>query len=379
MRGTRVGVVLAHRAAALHAMGVASSADGRPAVAVRQLRAALRSIDRALVQPDDDRLSELRGRVLISLAWAEAERGNVALGFRLLDEAEPLIPARQRGVLLGQRALLLRRTGRDERALRQCDAAIALLGEASEPLDLAKALSNRGLLHLGAARAGLARADLRKSAAIAARHGFDLPAAVAQHNLGDLDLLAGDIPAALRTYGAVARVYETQAPGKLPELAIDRARALLAAGLFSEADRELAAARSSLGNSGSVTRMPTRCSPALRPPCWPAGPPRPSTGPTGPAITSCAATMAAAPRSRRCSRCAAITRSPVPRPRSPVGPERSPRCSTVSGWAKTGGSPAYWRPVRSRPSAEWRRPSARLPGWAVPGRPTGSTPACCGG
>jgi len=224
------------RVLARHAAGIAASADGHPAVAVRRLRAALRDVGTA---------AELRGRILVSLAWAEAERGRTDTGFRLLDEAEPLLPADQRGVLYGQRGLLLRRTGQDELALRQYDAAIALLTHADPveaPVDLAKALSNRGLLHLAAARVGPARADLRRSAQLATAHGLVLPAAVANHNLGDLDLLAGDIPAALATYAAVARVYEPLAPGKLPSLAIDRARALLAAGLFGEADRELAVA-----------------------------------------------------------------------------------------------------------------------------------------
>ena len=184
----------------------------------------------------------LRGRILISLAWAEAERGNVELGFSLLDEAAPLIPAALHGVLHGQRGLLLRRTGRDRLALAEYDAAIASMRERSEPEDLAKALSNRALVHLAAGQVGLARADLSRSAQIAGRRGLDLPAAVATHNLGDLELLRGDIPASLRSYRAAERIYLTLAPGMLATLGIDRARALLAAGLYGEADRELALA-----------------------------------------------------------------------------------------------------------------------------------------
>jgi hypothetical protein len=220
------------RAETRHAAGLAASADGRPAEAVRQLRLALRDVG-----PDQQ-----RGRILISLAWAEAERGHVELGFRLLDEAEPLIPERDRGVLHGQRGLLLRRTGRDAAAITEYDRAIALLRERSEPEDLAKALSNRALVHLAAGHVGAARADLSRSAQLTGRHGFALPSAVATHNLGDLELLRGDIPAALRSYQAAERVYRRLAPGKLATLGIDRARALLAAGLYGEGDRELAQA-----------------------------------------------------------------------------------------------------------------------------------------
>jgi hypothetical protein len=226
----------AWRAEARHAAGVAASSDGRPAAAVRQLRIALREAGTGQAA------AHLRGRILLSLAWAEAERGNVELGFSLLDEAEPLIPAAQRGVLHGQRGLLLRRTGRDRLALAEYDAAITLMQERSEAEDLAKALSNRALVHLAAGRVGPARADLSRSAQIAGRRGLALPAAVATHNLGELELLRGDIPASLRSYRAAQRIYLALAPGKLATLGIDRARTLLAAGLYGEADRELALA-----------------------------------------------------------------------------------------------------------------------------------------
>jgi CHAT domain-containing protein len=227
--------VSTRRAAEHLATGIAASANGRPAAAAQHLRAALR-------EAADGCDAELRARILISLAWAEAERGDIETGFRLLDEAEPLFTLNRRGILLGQRGLLLRRTGRDEAALEQYDAAIAGLGEQGQAEDLAKALSNRALVHLAAARIGAARIDLNRSARIAARHRLSLPAAVATHNLADLDLLRGDIPAALRGYAAAGGAYATLAPGKLATLAIDRARALLAAGLFGEADQQLAAA-----------------------------------------------------------------------------------------------------------------------------------------
>ncbi len=62
------------------------------------------------------------------------------------------------------------------------------------------------------------------------------------HNLGYCELLAGDIPAALAMFNSAADVYGQQAPGNLPVLAMDKARALLAAGLADDAARELDAA-----------------------------------------------------------------------------------------------------------------------------------------
>ena len=52
--------------------------------------------------------------------------------------------------------------------------------------------------------------------------------------------MAGDLPSALGAFAAARADYELLAPGRLGSLAVERARALVAAGLFTEADRELA-------------------------------------------------------------------------------------------------------------------------------------------
>ena len=229
---------LADRAARLHAAALASSDDGRPASAVRQLRAGLRLIGTA-ADSGDPAVAGIRGRLLISLAWAESERGRVDVGFRLLDQAEQHITLAQRPVLLAQRGLLLKRSGRNDLALRQYDEAVALLTETS-PLDLVKVLNNRSLVHLEAGHIRLARADLHRCGQVAARHGLALHAALSRVNLGCMDVVAGDLPSALGAFAAARADYELLAPGRLASLAVERARALVAAGLFTEADRELA-------------------------------------------------------------------------------------------------------------------------------------------
>ena len=231
-------VPLTDRAARLHAAGLASSDNGRPAAAVRQLRAGLRLIGPE-VADGDPAVADVRGRLLISLAWAESERGRVDVGFQLLDQAEQQITQAQRPVLLAQRGLLLKRSGRNDQALRQYDEAVALLTEAS-PLDLVKVLNNRSLVHLEAGYVRLARADLRRCGQVAARHGLALHAALSRVNLGCMDVVAGDLPSALGAFAAARADYELLAPGRLASLAVERARALVAAGLFAEADRELA-------------------------------------------------------------------------------------------------------------------------------------------
>ncbi|HKA69130.1 MAG TPA: CHAT domain-containing protein [Actinomycetes bacterium] len=239
----------------LHQRAVAATGSGRPAAGARYLRAGLRlllgggqdSADPAnrgaangpsVSTPERDALA---ARLLISLAHAEAEQGRTAIGLALLDQAEPLTAPEERGILLGQRGLLLLRTGHDAEALRLFDAAVPLLAGA-DPAVLARVILNRAVLHLDLGNIRLARSDLARCQLLAQKHGLGLLAAKTRHNLGYCDLITGDIPAALDAFAAARVGYERHGPGFLPVLALDKARALLTAGLAAEAGRELDAA-----------------------------------------------------------------------------------------------------------------------------------------
>jgi len=226
--------------------GMQAGNAGRPAVSARILRAGLTQLGWAEDEMHSDaRLipevhHALAARLLVILAAMEAEQGRAEYGLRLLDRAEGLIAADDRGILLAQRGLLFRRAWRGGDALRMFNDAIALLeGNAKERMNLAMALLNRSFQHLNVADIRRARADLDRCQRIAAAEGLDLIVAKTVHNLGYCDLLAGDIPAALQLFNAAAEVYRLDAPGFLPVLAMDKARALLAVGLADDAAREL--------------------------------------------------------------------------------------------------------------------------------------------
>lgn len=241
----------------LHRLGVGATAAGRPAVGARQLRAGLRLLgwtaagDAATSAASGGKAAAsggeaatpahptLAARLLISLAHAEAEQGRTELGLRLLDEAETLVAPEERGILLQQRGLALLRTGQTEAALGLLDGAVPLLTAAGDAVVLARTLLNRSVVHLGAGRVRLARDDLRDCERIARANGLDLLADKAVQNLGYCDLYSGDIPAALEAFDTAGRGYARHGPGILPMLALDKARALLAAGLPGEAGREL--------------------------------------------------------------------------------------------------------------------------------------------
>jgi tetratricopeptide (TPR) repeat protein len=219
--------------ASLHERAMHEAECGRYAVARRLLRAALRR------DPEPVR----RAHLLVSLAYHEAERSSLAAGLALLDAADavPGLPARIRGLVASQRGLLRMRAGAVAPALADFDAALRLLdwadGEA-EPQDVCRALLNRGILRLRPATVGQARADFARCVEIATRHGLDLLAAKASHNLGYLSMLAGDLPRALREMDAVPGL-DRQSPAATAIYHADRAQVLLAAGLFGEADEDL--------------------------------------------------------------------------------------------------------------------------------------------
>jgi hypothetical protein len=224
----------ARAVARLHERAVHEAECGRYASARRLLRAALRR------GPEPVR----RAHLLVSLAYHEAERSSLTAGLALLDAADavPGLPARIRGLVASQRGLLHMRAGAVVPALAGFDAALRLLdwaGAEAEPQDVCRALLNRGILRLRPATVGRARADFARCVEIATRHGLDLLAAKASHNLGYLSLLAGDLPRALREMDALPPGLGRQSPAAMAIYHADRARVLLAAGLFGEADEDL--------------------------------------------------------------------------------------------------------------------------------------------
>ncbi|WP_086669071.1 CHAT domain-containing protein [Lentzea kentuckyensis] len=228
------------RARRLREEGSLLTNSGRPGAGARKLRAALRLLNWSPeVSPDALTHRVVTSHVLISLGLAEAELGDTARGLATLDAADHVVTEHDRPILWQQRALVLHRAGRVTEALRQLDAAVPRLIRDGEPFPLTSALLTRVSIGLGVGRTGRAREDLRVCGEIAAREGFALTEAKVAHALGYCAVLDGDIPAALRSFEEAASGYGQHGPGYLPVLAMDKARALLSAGLAGEAGREL--------------------------------------------------------------------------------------------------------------------------------------------
>jgi tetratricopeptide (TPR) repeat protein len=217
---------------------------GQPAVGAREVRAGLAELGWREDGGAPALYRTLAARLILTLALLEAEQGKAEYGLRLLDHAERDVAESDRGHLHSQRGVILLRMGRWAAALTELATAEPLAASDSELL--ATVLLNRSVLHLNTFNVQLARDDLKRCALVAAEGRQALLAAKATQNLGYCDLLGGDIPAALQRFDVAARAYQAIAPGILPGLEIDQARALLAAGLAGEAATSLDAAITAL-------------------------------------------------------------------------------------------------------------------------------------
>ncbi len=235
MPGVVAGQAVETRARELHRRGLEALNRGRPLLGARSLRAGLRLL--GWPEPWGAWIGhrELTVRLLGTLAAAEVARGNSDRGFELLDGADTLVTADNRGVLLLQRGLLLTMTGRVEDAVHSFDAAVPLLERARERVALARTLLNRAYIHQIAGQVRPALADLARSEEISRELDMSVQVAKAFHGRGSCLLLAGDIPGALRAFDEAERGYTGSADGMLVVLAVEKARALLAAGLGVEA------------------------------------------------------------------------------------------------------------------------------------------------
>ncbi|HTU75989.1 MAG TPA: CHAT domain-containing protein [Trebonia sp.] len=241
-------------AQAAHESGMRAMNTGHPDVAARLMREGLARLgwrQRAGGKSDDipPEHRELAARLIMSLAFVQAEQGRAADGLRLLDRAQRFAAPTDQGILLMQRGLVLLRTGRWQDALTQLIAAEPLLE--ADPYRLAGALLNRGVLYLNIGNVGQARDDFDRCHEMSEEESFEIQGAMATHNLGYCDLLDGDVPSALNQFGAAASTYRRIAPGDLPVLEVDRARALLAVGLADEAAGELESAITALSKQRS--------------------------------------------------------------------------------------------------------------------------------
>nr|WP_225954501.1 CHAT domain-containing tetratricopeptide repeat protein [Kibdelosporangium phytohabitans] len=221
----------------------------------RLLRRALALLD--TVGPTDDvDWVKARTRILITLAFAEAESATLARGISLLAELRPSVEAltdehakAELGAAIdGNHAGMLIRSGRYEESIPLLDSAIAHNERHIElgPQDRVRlmdsmiaSLANRGQAYLEMGRIEQAFVNLNMAITIGMDNDLPMRVAYIRHALGDLHLRTGDIPEALHYYQQAERDYLELGPFMLPRLRIDQSQALISAGLADEVAKNL--------------------------------------------------------------------------------------------------------------------------------------------
>ncbi len=174
-------------------------------------------------------------RVLISRSFAESQQGRHTYGWRLLDAAEPLTAAEHRGILVQTRAVVMSKAGRISEAIDYFTEAEPLLEKHGPVLSLIALLINRSVSYAELGRMSSARGDLQRCEALCTEHDFPVMLVKATHSRGNIELYSGNIPEALSLYDAAERLYEAHAPELVSEVRLNRAQALVEAGLLREA------------------------------------------------------------------------------------------------------------------------------------------------
>jgi tetratricopeptide (TPR) repeat protein len=186
---------------------------------------------RAISVADDD---DVRAQAEITRAYVEAETGDPAGGIqrclRVLDRDD--LPRATTGKAWQQLGLLRMRTGESDAALQAFAQAVSLLPPGIE--DLGYALLNRGNVHLQRRQPALAATDFQAARDELDLPGLEVPRAKAEHNLGYVRLLTGDLVGALRLIDSAAETLSVSVINRAT-VEQDRAEILTAAGRPREA------------------------------------------------------------------------------------------------------------------------------------------------
>lgn len=220
--GDRAAASMAQRAAAL-----ALRECGDLVAAEIRMRRAVRTADRG-------RADQAAAEARMSLAFILLEGGRVRAALANAHRAAVTLRGLSAARLACQRALILQRTGRFEQALAAYAQALPALRRWGDDLWTARALNNRGLLHVHRGAPAAAEADLTRARDLHSGLGLEKFAADAEWNLGLVAARQGDIPAALARFDqAEATVARLGMPGVL--YLFGRGDVLLSAGLIAEA------------------------------------------------------------------------------------------------------------------------------------------------
>ncbi|KAB8176801.1 CHAT domain-containing protein [Microbispora catharanthi] len=241
------GLPAAERAARRAARGghavAASTAErawGHALLHVGELDNAIRHLSRAAAWGVRAGRADLAAEARYKLAFAVLQRGRPQAALREIDAALPDLTGMAAARARAQRAIVLHVIGRLDESLAEFEAALQVLRQHADLLGVQRMLINRALVHSDRHAFAAAERDLLEAETLARELGRPLTIGLIANNLGLMETLRGDVPAALRHLDRAERIIGAHG-AQLGTLHQDRAELLLSVGLTAEA--KAAAAR----------------------------------------------------------------------------------------------------------------------------------------
>ena len=195
--------------------------------AIRHLRSAITHSRRA-------GLTTVAGEARGKLAYALVMRGRPRQALAEVDAALRTLDGVAADRARAQRAVILTEIGRHDEALADYKAALPGLRAAGDEIAVARLLTNRGVLLAHRYALAAAEQDLREAETISSRLGRPLAVGIVAENLGFVETLRGDVPAALAQADRAEDLIAANG-GHIALAIYDRGVLLLSAGLATEA------------------------------------------------------------------------------------------------------------------------------------------------
>ena len=218
-----------------HAAGsVTERALGIAALHLQDADLAVRHLRRAVTLGQRAELPGLVAEARLRLAAVHNVAGRPGPALREIEAALQDAEGLDRARALAQQGAILLQLGRLDAALASFERALPPLRAAQDVMWLKRVLANRGIVLARRLRFAAAEADLRESLRINQELGLDLSVAFVEQNLGWLDTMRGEVPAALEHLDRANDMLD-RLEAQTGFLLEDRAVLLLSAGLVAEA------------------------------------------------------------------------------------------------------------------------------------------------
>jgi tetratricopeptide (TPR) repeat protein len=220
------------------AAAIAERAWGHSLVQCGELGEAIRHLRRAIRYGTAANSAPLVDEARIRLAYALIMTGRPAAAFSEIEATLAQLNGAALARARAQRGVILLEAGRLDEALADLDAAMPALRAAGDLVGMARTLGNRGVVYAELHRFAAAIRDFRESEELCRRLGRGIGLGIIEQNLGFVEILKGDVPAAL-AYLVKAERTIAEHGGPLAAVLQDHGDLLLSVGLTTEA-REIA-------------------------------------------------------------------------------------------------------------------------------------------